>query len=628
MSAFSYIDDPADAQNTNKWSDLSAILQNIKDTYGGEVIVMPGDMVSYGGQRTEKIKANYGRPDLTDNEVIYQITRNAARNARYLFDQSGWNDIPLLACMGDHELGGNEGFFTGGNSKIPTIPDYRRGFKEGYIFKDGGKSALSSNPYWYGTTVVNLSTPSSPVGTPYEGTSFAYVHRNALFVTVDAFSKISDSNYLDREKGTGGEGTVTCTVTGAHLKWFESVLSAAHANPSIQHIFVQAHVPIQQPVRKVRCSGQYFDLGVESPFWKAMEKYGVDVYFAGEVHSNTATKAAASGLVQLVTRSNGLYGFLTLELSEDIIEIMYMREVGNLPKFNNVYAEGGRLTIDKTGTSPIISGSGELEIHDLSKPIIAFDFENVHNLGDREIVGHQGSNSLKGTSVDIQSFLATQSFHNKGVYGSHYDAPMYNVALTPSEHPTLGMAGKFDGSTSQMAVYATGPYSGGEPMSFSMWFKTDRESAEMVLFNYGSSWDTVKIGNQKDLFMLTLDYGVPAVRIQSTRRIKVSNSKMNLADGNWHQIAVSMPSKRCLLSEVEIYVDKGRENTVLQGKDLNIFTHTAGRMSLGGVGFYSRGYANTYPNIDQFTGLLDDFRLWAKPFLPPELTGGVAENHG
>ena len=252
----------------------------------------------------------------------------------------------------------------------------------------------------------------------------------------------------------------------------------------------------------------------------------------------------------------------------------------------------------------------------------------MHNLGDREIVGHRGSNSLKGTSVDIQSFLATQSFHNKGVYGSHYDAPMYNVALTPSEHPTLGMAGKFDGSTSQMAVYATGPYSGGEPMSFSMWFKTDRESAEMVLFNYGSSWDTVKIGNQKDLFMLTLDYGVPAVRIQSTRRIKVSNSKMNLADGNWHQIAVSMPSKRCLLSEVEIYVDKGRENTVLQGKDLNIFTHTAGRMSLGGVGFYSRGYANTYPNIDQFTGLLDDFRLWAKPFLPPELTGGVAENHG
>ena len=48
---------------------------------------------------------------------------------------------------------------------------------------------------------------------------------------------------------------------------------------------------------------------------------------------------------------------------------------------------------DKSGTLPTITGSGELEIHDLSKPIIAFDFEEVHNLGDREIVGHRGSNS-------------------------------------------------------------------------------------------------------------------------------------------------------------------------------------------------------------------------------------------
>jgi hypothetical protein len=235
----------------------------------------------------------------------------------------------------------------------------------------------------------------------------------------------------------------------------------------------------------------------------------------------------------------------------------------------------------------------------------------VHNLGKREIVGHRGSDSLIGTSTDIEGFTATQSFHNKGVYGSHYDAPMYHITLTLSNHATLGKAGEFDGSTSQMAVYATGPYSGGEPMTFSMWFKTDRSSAEMVLFNYGSVWDDAAISNTRDHFMLTLDYGAPAVRIQSKRRIKVSNNKMNLADGDWHQIAVSMPSKSCLLSEVEIYVDKERANTVLQGGDLNIFTHTAGRISLGGVGFYSRAYDKAYPNIDPFSDLLDDFRLWA-----------------
>jgi len=611
FTPFSYIDNPIDAPNVMTWSEITPIVQNIKTTYGGELIMMPGDMVSYGGRTTEQIKKAYGHPDLTDNQVIYQITKNAARNTRYLFDQNGWNGIPLLACIGDHEIGGNNGFFTSHRSKIPTIPDYRRGFKEGYYFKNES-SAFSSNPYWYGNTVVNLSTPSTPMGTPYEGISFAYVHRNALFVTVDAFKKISDRDYLDREIGTGGEGTVTCTVTGAHLIWFESVLSAAQADPSIHHIFVQAHVPIQQPVRKVRCSGQYFDLGVASLFWKVMEKYGVDVYFAGEVHSNTATQASSSGLVQLVTRSNRFYGFLTVDVLKDVIDIKYMREEGDLPRFNNAYVEGGRLTIDKSGTLPTITSSGELEIHDLSKPIIAFDFEQLHNLGDREIVGHRGNDTLIGTSIDIQGYTATKSFHNKGVYGSHYDAPTHKVVLTPSGDATLGMAGLFDGSASQMAVYAFGPYTGGEPMSFSMWFKTERSNAEMVLFNYGSAWNSQSFGTQKDHFMLTLDNGVPAVRIQKDRSIKVSNKSINLADGNWHLIAVLMPSKSCLLSEVKVYIDRERAQTALQGTDLNIFTTTAGRMSLGGVGYFNRAYVKTYPNLDPFTGLLDDFKLWAK----------------
>lgn len=611
FTPFSYFDNPIDAPSVEIWNIFSSIVQNIKTICGGELIMMPGDMVSYGGRTTEQIKKRYGHPDLTDNQVIYQIAKNAARNTRYLFDQNGWDGIPLLACIGDHEIGGNRGFFTSHNSKILTIPDYRRGFKEGYYFKNES-SAVSSNPYWYGNTVVNLSTPSTPVGTPYEGTSFAYVHKNALFVTVDAFQKISASDYLDRKLGTGGEGTVTCTVTGAHLNWFESVLSAAQANPSIHHIFVQAHVPIQQPVRKVRCSGQYFDLGVASQFWQVMEKYGVDVYFAGEVHSNTATKAPSSGLVQLVTRSNGFYGFLTVDVLKDVIDIKYMREEGDLPRFNNAYVEGGRLTIDKSGTLPTITGSGELAIHDLSKPIIVFDFEQLHNLGDREIVGHSGSDTLIGTSVDIQGYTATKSFHNKGVYGSHYDAPTHKVVLTPSGDATLGMAGLFDGSASQMAVYAFGPYTGGEPMSFSMWFKTERSNAEMVLFNYGSAWNSQDLGTKKDHFMLTLDNGIPAVRVHKNRSIKVSTETINLADGNWHLIAVSMPFKSCLLSEVEIYIDRERAQTAIQGMDLNIFTTTAGRISLGGVGYFNRAYVKAYPNLDPFTGLLDDFRLWAK----------------
>jgi len=136
----------------------------------------------------------------------------------------------------------------------------------------------------------------------------------------------------------------------------------------------------------------------------------------------------------------------------------------------------------------------------------------------------------------------------------------------------------------------------------------------MVLFNYGSAWNPQDLGTQKDHFMLTLDNGVPAVRIQKDRSIKVSNKSLNLADGNWHLIAVLMPSKSCLLSEVKVYNDRDRAQTALQGTDLNIFTITAGRISLGGVGYFNRAFVKTYPNLDPFTGLLDDFKQWAKSY--------------
>ena len=69
-------------------------------------------------------------------------------------------------------------------------------------------------------------------------------------------------------------------LRGQHLTWFENVLKTAQNDESIKHIFVESHAPILQPVRKVRCSGQFLDNAEKSKFWKLMEKYGVDLYFA------------------------------------------------------------------------------------------------------------------------------------------------------------------------------------------------------------------------------------------------------------------------------------------------------------------------------------------------------------
>ena len=69
------------------------------------------------------------------------------------------------------------------------------------------KEDAASENYSFFTDDID-GVPSRPVGTPFEGTSFAYRHRNALFISVDAFRTVNngDSNYIDRENGFGGEG--------------------------------------------------------------------------------------------------------------------------------------------------------------------------------------------------------------------------------------------------------------------------------------------------------------------------------------------------------------------------------------------------------------------------------------
>lgn len=116
-------------------------------------------------------------------------------------------------------------------------------------------------------------------------------------MSADVFRTIDNGaeNYIDREDGYGGEGAITCTMDGSHAKWFENVLKAARSDESMKHVFVEAHVPIQHPVRKARCSGQFLDDQTESRFWKLMEKYKIDMNFAGEVYATTVTKTKTVG---------------------------------------------------------------------------------------------------------------------------------------------------------------------------------------------------------------------------------------------------------------------------------------------------------------------------------------------
>ena len=256
--------------SSKTWQRALGTIKHIKEEFGGELVMLPGDSNS-GQWDTEKFidKIN---PSFTAEEAILQAGRNCFGTVKNLFNEGGYDRI--LMAVGDHEIGGNS--WIPGSSKMENLDTYRQVFIEGFNTDPVSGDFLFSEPIG--------KVESHPVGTPFASTSYAYQHKNVLFITVDAFQTVGngDSSFIDKQNGRGGEGALTCTLDGDHLIWFQNVLEEAQNITSIDHIFVQAHVPIIQPVRKMACSGQFFDEADDSEFWRLMREYKVDIYFAGE----------------------------------------------------------------------------------------------------------------------------------------------------------------------------------------------------------------------------------------------------------------------------------------------------------------------------------------------------------
>jgi len=125
----------------------------------------------------------------------------------------------------------------------------------------------------------------------------------------------------------------------------------------------------------------------QSQFWVIMDIYGVDIYFAGEVHSNTASKSKdpASNLVQIVSGHKDISNFLVIETIDDAIDVKLFNEVGDKKEWNGQYVENGHLMIDKSSSDIDISSSGELGLIDNVSALIKFDFQEILPLGSRQV---------------------------------------------------------------------------------------------------------------------------------------------------------------------------------------------------------------------------------------------------
>merc|ERR1740124_1378400 len=286
------------------------------------------------GNGTPKSLQKKFESELGVRDRILQAGRNCYGTTKKVFKEAGYEH--MLMAVGDHELGGNS--WGPRSVKYDSLDVFRQGLYEGF------NEEPTTGLFLFNKAIG--SAPSRPMKTQFRQTSFAYQHKNVLFITLDAFLKLAD-NFMDRELGLGGEGAMSCTVEGEHLIWFEHVLQEAKKDQTIKHIIVQAHLPIIQPVRKINCSGQFMDRGEESALWKTMVKYEVDIYLAGEVHTNTVTKDPESNLLQIVSRGNSFNNFLKIEVTHGALKVTSYNEIGPKAKNNQNYEAYGSLVLNK-----------------------------------------------------------------------------------------------------------------------------------------------------------------------------------------------------------------------------------------------------------------------------------------
>ena len=152
-----------------------------------------------------------------------------------------------------------------------------------------------------------------------------------------------------------------------------------------------------------------------------------------------------------------------------------------------------------------------------------------------------------------------------------------------------------------------GPLTAGEVVSCSLFIRTTH-SGEMVLVSYSPAWGGV---GSKDMFLLTLKAGVPILYTNENTFLTPSSPHNLLDDGNWHHILVRMPSKSCLLSEMEMYLNGEKMVIEITGADDYTFFKSTGYLSLGGWGYSHEQYGvSTFPSVGNYIGAMDDVRMW------------------
>jgi hypothetical protein len=103
MHAFTTFSFNTNFREKKVWENGQRVLKLIKEEHGGELVLSPGDSVSYGSMLNNEIADKVGIDRLQMHEAVYTSTFQAFSGLKALYSSLNYT---LIAAIGDHEIGG------------------------------------------------------------------------------------------------------------------------------------------------------------------------------------------------------------------------------------------------------------------------------------------------------------------------------------------------------------------------------------------------------------------------------------------------------------------------------------------------------------------------------------------
>jgi hypothetical protein len=493
--------------------------------------------------------------------------------------------MDVHGVVGDHELGDNN--WGAGTLKSRLVVDYKLAFERWFTRTPAGPGNSS---YRY---------VSRPVGTKYEGTAYAFQRQNLLTVVVDEFRQDNPASSFGSATGSvratvddGQPGT----TNDDQLAWLDSVLAAGRANPTVDFIIVQGHMPVLRPVRARNSSNLgVVDVGGAAEYdtllWQTMSRHKVDAYFCGEVHDVTLSRYG--GVTQVVhgalIGNHSPINYLVVDVHPDRLELTCKEIQVNLATGSSLWQTGGnrpRSDFDITASSRA-AGYATVGRATLTKVPGGGSVVTLAN----------GKLAPYGTFENGQGDYLLDLSLDQLVNGTYPNAagPVNAGVPAGSVRAVQGVRGQgiSIGPGNDRVVAGGLAISGTRERTISLWARTTATGLVTVA-TFGSNvtgakWDIDIDGASGG----RLELGVGGGR--------TTGQGPSVNDGQWHMLSTVLPTGATNLSNVRLFVDGALA-----------YTGSGNRALSTGGGDFILGHAANADWFQQFTGDIDEVVAWKR----------------